>query len=362
MNAVGHPLTHVDTPCLWVDLDILERNISYLAARLTEAGVNWRPHIKGIKVPAIAYKALRAGALGVTCAKVSEAEVMVYAGVTGILIANQIVGPIKTARLAALGRTANVMVAVDDAANVAELSRAASAAASEIGVLVEVNVGMDRAGVLPGEPALALSRLVHQSPGLRYRGLMGWEGHATAITDWAERRAVIERELRKLVATAQLCREAGLPVEVVSGAGSMTYPAAISVPGLTEVQAGGAIFSDVNYRDGGSGTTPALFVQTMVTSRPTPERIICDAGFKSLPTWAETPEPLGLANVAGVSASAEHLTITLSAPDNSVKPGDRIDFIVGYGDSTVFLHDHLYGVRAGCVEAVWPIAGRGKLQ
>ncbi len=361
MSDIGRPLVEVDTPCLWVDVDILDRNLAYLAARFKKAGVQWRPHSKGIKVPALAHKALRAGAIGVTCAKLSEAEVMASAGIMDILIANQIVSPNKTARLAQLCRSVDVKVAVDNAANVEALGQAARAGGMEIGVLVEVNVGMERAGVLPGEPALTLARCVAQTPGLRFRGLMGWEGHMATTEPLAARRPEIERAVQRLTDTAQLCRAAGLPVDIVSAGGSATHAVTADLPGITEIQAGGGIFGDLYYQTADTGTAPALFVQTQVTSHPAPERLIFDAGFKSLPTWAGMPKAIGLNQVKDISASAEHLTITTISPIPEVKLGDHFNFIVGYGDATVFLHEALYGVRDGRVEAVWPIAARGKL-
>jgi len=362
MSEVGLTLAEIDTPFLWVNLDTLERNMAFLAERFKARGVNWRPHTKGIKIPAIAHKALRAGATGVTCAKLGEAEVMAAAGIADILIANQIVGPIKTTRLANLCRQAEVKVAVDSEVNVAELAQAAQRAGVRIGVIVEVDVGMQRAGVQPGEPTLKLSRLAHQTPGLRYWGLMGWEGHTATTEPLNARRPAIEQAMRLLTDSARLCRGAGLPVELVSAGGSVTYTVTASLPGITEIQAGGGSFSDIYYREGGAGTQPSLFVQAMVTSRPTPERMILDAGFKSLPAWAQIPELIGLTGVKSIEPSAEHLTLTLEAPNTAVKIGDRFDFIVGYGDTTVFLHDQLYGVRGGRVEVVWAIQGRGKLQ
>ncbi len=171
----------LDTPALWVDLDQLERNITLLSNFFQKADVNWRPHIKGIKIPAIAHKAAHAGAIGVTCAKVSEAEVMAWAGITDILIANQVVARHKIRRLANLCRQAEVKVAVDHATNVAQLGQIASEYGTEIGILVEINTGMNRAGTLPGQPTVELSKLVNQTKGLRYRGLMAWEGHAVSI-------------------------------------------------------------------------------------------------------------------------------------------------------------------------------------
>lgn len=360
MSDVGRPRTGLDTPALWVDLAALEANIRRLAGDCRAAGVGWRPHIKGIKVPAIAHLALAAGASGVTCAKVGEAEVMAAAGIQDLLIANQVVGAQKVARLVHLRRRAEVKVAVDSQANVAELGQAARAAGVELGVIVEVDVGMGRAGVAPGQPVLELARRVHETGGLRFEGLMAWEGHARRVEDLARRRAVIEEAVGRLIGSAELCRHQGLPVRIVSAGGTGTYHVTAHLPGVTEIQAGGGIFGDVASLRWGVGTEPALFVQTTVTSRPAPDRIVVDAGFKTLPRWHSVPRPVGLPPVVSFETSAEHGTLTLEAPHPSVQVGDLLDVLVGYGDETVLLHDQLYGVRDGIVEVAWPIRAPGQ--
>jgi D-serine deaminase-like pyridoxal phosphate-dependent protein len=359
---VGLSKTELDTPVLWVDLDALEDNITHLAGYFRAAGVGWRPHTKGIKVPAIAHMALDAGALGVTCAKLGEAEVMAAAGIRELLIANQIAGPHKIARLVSLRRHADVQVTVDNAANAKALGRAATEKGVELGVLVEVDIGLLRAGVAPGPPAVELSHLVHGTPGLRYLGLMGWEGHARRIEDADRRRPVIEEAIGQLTNTADLCRQAGLPVRIVSAGGTGTYYVTAHLPGVTEIQAGGAVFGEAASQHWGVDTAPALFVRTMVTSRPAPDRIIVDAGFKALPAWHTAPEPVGLSGMVSFATSAEHGTLTLDVPNRTLEVGDTIDFLVGYGDETVCLHDTLLGLRDGRVETVWSILGRGKAQ
>jgi D-serine deaminase-like pyridoxal phosphate-dependent protein len=360
---IGLPKSELDTPALWVDLDRLEQNITALALHFKNAGVHWRPHTKGVKVPAIAHKLVAAGAIGITCAKLGEAEVMVAAGIRDILIANQITGRHKLPRLANLCRQADVKVAVDSPRNVAALGAAAVAYGTEIGVLIELNSGMERAGVEPGEAVLALARLIIQTPGVRLRGLMTWEGHTLDIGDPTQKRQEIERSIGLATGSAELCRSQGIPIEIVSGGGSGTYKVTPFLPGMTEIQAGGAIFCDVTYQSWGIDLQPALFVQTTVTSRPNPQRIICDAGFKSLPSNESPPAPLGLAQkVLKVVSSAEHGAVELESPNDTLEVGDLLDFVVGYGDGTVYLHDVMVGVRAGIVECVWPILGRGKLQ
>lgn len=355
MSEVGLGVDDIDTPFLWVDLEAMEDNIRTLAGFFHDAGVAWRPHIKGIRAPDVALRLVDAGAIGVTCATVTEAEHMAAAGIHDLLVAHQLVGAGKYRRIAALSARADVKVAVDSDATLAAFGRAAVAAGVEVGVLIEVDTGMRRAGVPPGEPALTLARQVLGTPGLRLRGVMGWEGHTPDIVDPERKRLEIERSVELLVETAGFLREAGCPVDIVSCGGSGTFTVAARVKGVTEIQAGGAVFTDVTYRKWGAPTRPALFVRSTVTSRPAPERIICDAGFKTMPTWAEDPDCPSLTGVREFGKSAEHGVVRLSIPDRRTKVGDLLDFIPAYGDSTVFLHDRLYAVRDGRVEHVWPL-------
>jgi D-serine deaminase-like pyridoxal phosphate-dependent protein len=353
----------LDTPALLVDLNVMERNIERMARTFREAGVGWRPHTKGLKVPQIAHKLLEAGAFGVTCAKVSEAEVMANAGIRDILIANQVVGEQKIARLLNLLPHADVVVAVDSQQNVDMLDRAAHERGARLRVVVEVNTGMNRAGVEPGEPAVALSCYVATKPGLRYVGVMGWEGHATKLADPAEKRSAVERAVGSLTDTAAACRTAGLPVDIVSCGGTGTYLITSGLSGVTEVQAGGGILCDIYYRE--SMHVDHEFASTIlatVTSRPTPTRIICDAGKKVMSSDAAVPRPLIDGQLLSVSLSAEHARIELAEPNTNVGVGDKIEFVVGYTDTTTMLHDELYTIRDGQVEATWPILGRGKFR
>jgi D-serine deaminase-like pyridoxal phosphate-dependent protein len=358
---IGRSKWDLDTPALLLDLAAMDRNIERMAATFRAATVGWRPHTRAIKIPAIAHKLLNAGALGITCAKVSEAEVMAAAGIREILIANQVVGEAKIARLVNLLPHADLIVAVDNPANVAQLDRAARAKGLPLRVVVEVNIGMDRAGVEPDD-ALGLSKLVNECEGLRYTGLMGWEGHTTSISDPRQKRAAIEYSLRLLTNAADRCREV-LPVQIVSCGGTGTYQFSAWHPGVTEIQAGGGIFGDVRYHDAMQvGHECAMTVLATVSSRPNPTRIITDSGKKTMSSEGGVPRPLIDAPVTSVSLSAEHARIELGAPSPTPRVGDKLEFIVGYTDTTTMLHDDMYGTRDGHIEVVWPILGRGKLQ
>ena len=363
-GMIGQPKEALDTPVLLVDLAVMESNIERMARTIIgEGGVRWRPHTKGMKTPALAHMLLEAGASGITCAKLGEAEVMVAAGIRDILIANQIVGPQKIVRLVNLRRHADVKVAVDSVENIDALDAAARDKGVELGVVIEVDVGMNRAGVEPGESSLVLARKITARQGLRFAGLMTWESTALRITDPEEKRQVVAAALQRLTATAQQCRDEGIPVDIVSCGGTGTYWLSAFAPGITEVQAGGGIFCDVNYRRHFGVDHPyALTVLATVTSRPTPTRIICDAGGKSMSCELAAPEPVGLPEVKDVKLSAEHGAIELAAPHPEPRIGDKIEFVVGYADLTVALYDELYGIRDGLIETTWPLLGRGRLQ
>ncbi len=361
ITAIGARLDDLDTPVLAVDLNILEANIADAAARYRTLGVGWRPHTKGQKVPAIVHRELAAGAIGITCAKLSEAEVMAAAGIRSILIANQVVGRQKVARLANLARSADVIAAVDSIENMQEIAAAGQEFGTPVAVVIEVDIGMGRAGVLP-EAVAALAEQAASTPGIRFRGVMGWEGHARATADPVARRPVIEQAVGLLVQAAEQCRAAGLAVEIVSCGGTGTEYAAAAMPGVTEIQAGGIIFNDVYYSRLGLARPFALSVISTVTSRPAPARIVTDAGLKAMSADHALPQPRSLGTVARVSLSAEHGVVELATPAEQPCVGDRLEWIVGYADTTVFLHDELYAVRDGRVEAIWPVTARGKLQ
>jgi D-serine deaminase-like pyridoxal phosphate-dependent protein len=361
-SVVGRPIAELDTPALLIDLDIFERNIASMAADIASQGVQWRPHSKAHKCPAIAHKLIAAGAIGLTVAKLSEAEVYAAAGIKDMLIANQIVGPIKARRLAALCHHADVAVAVDNADNVRELDAAAGAAGSRPRVVVELNVGMNRAGVEIGQPTIEMAKLIAGCKHLRFAGLMAWEGHTMAMDEGDARQAEIVRAVQSLVDAAEQVRAAGLPVDIVSCGGTGTYLTSSAIKGVTEIEAGGGIFGDISYRDRAARVEQALTMMVGVTSRPTQTKVIFDAGRKSVDPTLRQPEPVGIATTGKHGFSAEHGTMTLAGPSDTPKVGDRMYLQIGYSDQCNHLHEYYFGIRKGIVETVWPIAARGKLQ
>ena len=352
----------LDTPALLVDLDVMEANIAHVADACRAQGVAWRPHVKSHKTIEIARKQIAADAIDVTCAKLGETEMLAAAGIHDILIANQIVGPIKVKRLMALPREADVIVSVDSEANVVELAEAAKAAGRKQRVVIEVNTGMNRAGVEPGAPAVALADIIARHPSLRLVGVMGWEAHVTAIQDPTIKAEAVADAIALLTDSAQACREAGHDMSIVSCGGTGTLQYCVSQPGVTEVQVGGAIFNDEHYRTHYGLDLPcALTVLATVISRPNPTRVILDVGRKAMSNDMALPRPLGL-DVASVKLSAEHAQIELSAASETPYIGDKIELVIGYSDTTIHLHEEIIALRGGAVAAVWKVAGRGKLK
>lgn len=357
-SFVGRPKEQLDTPALVVDLDLLDCNIGTIAAACRAGGKAWRPHAKGFMVSAIAHAAIRAGAIGVTCATLNHAEVMAAAGIGDILIANGIVGSRGARRLADLSRRSRVTVAVDDTGQLGALDDAARDAGVRIGVVIEVEVGLRRAGVAAGPAVAELAERIVGRRNLDFRGVMGWEGRACPIAEPAAKEAAVAAATGLLVGSAEVCRNRGIPVEIVSCGGTGTFPFAARQPGVTELQAGGGVLCDVRYRDKyGVRLGCALTMMTTVTSRPTASRIICDGGKKTMSDYPVGPEPLGLAGVEAVTLAAEHITVELAEPNPSPRVGDVLEFVASYVDTSVHLHDTMFGARRGIVEVSWPVRG-----
>ncbi|MBM3794101.1 MAG: DSD1 family PLP-dependent enzyme [Acidobacteria bacterium] len=360
-SAIGLAADALETPALVLDLDAYRRNVRRMAEYITgRHGLHWRPHMKGQKAPPLALEAVKAGAIGVTCATLYEAEAMAAAGVASILIANQIVGERKLDRLARLAqRTPGVIAATDSLTHARMLAAAVARAGGALQVLIEVNVGMNRCGIAPGEATVELAGEIHTAlPSLRLAGLMGWEGHVLSFDD-PTKQARIDEAMTALTSSAGACRAAGIPIGIVSSSGSGTFRMAAPLPGITEVQAGGGVFSDLNYQKWGLTEHEfALTVLTRVVSRPATDRVIVDGGFKTMSVQHGLPKPQGLA-IKNLALSAEHGTLELaeSSPEQPAI-GSLVSFIPGYTDSTVCLHDEMCVVEGGRLVAVWPIPGR----
>ncbi len=347
-------------PFLALDLDAFERNVEQISDTVViEGGKQWRPHSKALRSPAIAKRLMAAGAHGVTCATAWEAQTMVDAGIQNVLIASQIVAPSAVRKLAQMNRAARVIAAIDSPAHVALLDAAAQAAGTVIPVVIEVDIGLQRAGVAPGSAAVELARTVLAHPHLRFRGVMAWEGQTTRLTDPVEKEAAVRASVGLLTDTACQCVEAGIPVDIVSCGGTGTYPMTSRIAGVTELQAGGGVFGDLRYRTQfGMPLEQALTLVATVLSRPSARRIVTDAGWKYHGYHPIQSQPLRLPGKASLAFSAEHLTLDCDVDVTRSQVGERIEFAVGYADSTVFMHRQIFAMRNGVIEDVLPLPAR----
>ena len=360
---LGTPKNELDTPALCIDLPALEANIREAADTCESRGIAWRPHAKCHKSPDVARRLIEAGAIGLTCAKLGEAEVFAAAGLHDLLIANMIVGPRKVERLVALRKKADPIVCLDHLDQAEPISQAMQAAGLKIRVLIELDLGMNRAGVAPGEAAVELARRVVRLPGLELAGIMGWEGHLLLIEDAAEKQAKVQAAIGELARTRGLFEKAGLPCPIVSCGGTGSWPITASQPGVTEVQAGGVIFMDAFYRQRCRirEFRDALTLLVTVVSRPAPERAIIDAGRKAMNIELIAPQVVGRDDITVERLSAEHGALRLAPSAQSLRIGDRLELIPGYSDLTTVLHDEFYVIENGKLVDIWKLATRGRL-
>jgi len=363
--TAGTALDDVDTPALLLDLDALEHNLRKLNETLRGTNVRVRPHAKCHKCPQLALRQIALGAVGVCCQKVSEAEALVRGGVTDVLVSNEIVSPLKIARLAALAGRARIGVCVDDLDNVAELNRAAREAGTRLDVYVEVDVGANRCGVAPGEPALRLAQAIAHAGALRFAGIQAYQGAAQHRRTPAERSAAIAQAVEKVSATLALLEANRLRAEVVTGAGTGTYLLEAASRVYNEIQPGSYVFMDADYgRNLGDDGQPvhtfqhSLFILATVMSHPTPQRAVVDAGLKAHSVDSGMPTVVGVAGARYTRASDEHGVLELGGP-GSVQLGQKLRLIPGHCDPTVNLYDWLVCYRGDRVEEIWPISARG---
>jgi D-serine deaminase-like pyridoxal phosphate-dependent protein len=357
-----HLFPECDTPALLVDLDVLERNLDRMARFLEGTGCSIRPHFKAHRMLEVCRRQAARGARGITCAKLAEAELLAANGFDGLLIANEVAGPHKWRRLAELAGCCDVTVAVDDL----EVARRTAAAAREhgstVGFLIDLNAGMDRCGVEPGPAAVELACRCAELPGLRFRGLMAYEGHVVMLPR-AEKEAACRGAVRQLTSTAELCREAGLDVSVVSAGGTGSWDITARCPGVTELQCGTYALMDVLFHEqAGAPFDYACTVLSTVISRPAPERAVTDAGKKALHPSFGMSRPVGLAGAELTALHSEHGLLRLEPEAEGLKVGDQVRFIPYYLEGTVNLYDWTYAVRGGQVLERWKVDGRGLSQ
>jgi D-serine deaminase-like pyridoxal phosphate-dependent protein len=353
-------IDEVSTPALVLNIDALKRNIARMASECAEGHVALRPHTKGHKSPWIASLQLEAGAVGICTAKLSEAAVMVHAGIKNVLVTTELTPP-KFDRFLSLATLAELTAVVDDSDVVASLGRRAVEGGMEIPVLVEVNVGQERTGVDPGQPAVSLAQLCARTRGIRFAGLQGYEGHLQHIYEAPKRRQLVHEALERLFATRTAIESSGLPVDWVTTAGTGTYRYAIEHGSTTEVQPGSYVVMDSNYaRVADLPFENALFIIGGVVSVNRMDHVVIDAGWKCLSTEDGMPVVRDSVEAAYEPAGDEHGRIKgLHKP---CRPGEHIWIIPSHCDTTINLHNQYVLFRDnGHVEGELAIVGRGQL-
>ncbi len=338
----------------------MEANIQRMADFFKDKPAKLRPHIKTHKSPVLAHKQLAAGsAVGITAAKLGEAEIMAKAGIADILIANQIIEPSKIARLVGISKHTQITVAVDNLNNIEMLNQAGEFFDALVNVLIEVNVGLNRCGVEPGQPALELANEISKKKHIKMRGLMGYEGHVVMLPDHEHRKKLAKEAMEKLVGTSELLERNGYYVEIISGGGTGTYDLTGQFPGVDEVQAGSYLFMDSKYQKTGVEFNQALTLYTTVISRPNSEKAILDAGMKAISFEHGMPEIKDHPEWNLAALNEEHAILEIPGGDSQLKPGDKIELVPSHGCTTINLHDRYYALREERIEAIWPVEARG---
>tara|TARA_Y100001970_G_scaffold40621_1_gene50092 strand:+ start:2234 stop:3328 length:1095 start_codon:yes stop_codon:yes gene_type:complete len=355
----GIKITEIDTPSIIVDLNLVEENIKKMQDFANDNNVSMRPHSKTNKSPYWAKKQVNAGAIGICCAKLGEAEMMAEGGIKEILIPNQIVTEQKINRLVEVNKKSKVMVAVENKDNVSNLSNHFENNSMKLSVIIEVNVGMDRCGVELDE-IVDFAQFIIDKPGLEFEGIMGYEGHTVNIDNFEDRVNETTKAMDKLINAKKLLEENGINVNIVSASGTGTYNITSKIPGITELQCGSYIFMDGNYLKIFNDFQPALSLLCTVVSRRD-NRIVIDCGLKSVSMDQGLPEVVYPKGVKLISLSEEHCKCEIEG-DVDLKIGDKVFVRPMHSDTTINLHENYFVHRDGVFDEKVEIVGRGKFK
>ena len=366
---VGMDEADIQTPCLVLDLDALERNIIKMGQFVKDKNMRHRVHGKMHKSVDVALLQEKlGGSCGVCCQKVSEAEAFVRGGIKDVLVSNQVRDPAKIDRLARLPKLgARAICCVDDLANIADLSAAAVKHGTQIECLVEIDCGAGRCGVQSAEDVVAIATAIDAAEGLKFAGLQAYQGAMQHLDDYQERKAKIEIAVAMVAEAVAALKSVGLECDIVGGGGTGSYYFEGESGVYNELQCGSYAFMDADYgrildRDGNridqGEWQNALFLLTSVMSHAKADKAICDAGLKAQSVDSGLPVIFGRTDVEYIKCSDEHGVI--ADPDGVLKVGDKLKLVPGHCDPTCNVHDWYVGVRNGKVEALWPITARGK--
>lgn len=365
--AIGMAEADIQTPCLVVDLDALERNIVTMGNYAKEMGVRHRVHGKMHKSVDIALLQEKLGdSCGVCCQKVSEAEVFARGGIKDVLVSNQVRDPAKIDRLARMPKLgARTLCCVDDIDNVAELALAVKKHGTEIECLVEIDCGAGRCGVSEGQPVVDIAKAIHATPGLKFAGIQAYQGAMQHMENYQERKEKLDIAIAMVARTIEMLKAEGLECDIVGGGGTGSYYFEGNSGVFNELQCGSYAFMDADYQrihdekgEKISEFENALFILTSVMSHTKADKAICDAGLKAQSVDSGLPYIFGRDDVEYIKCSDEHGVI--SDPNGALKINEKLKLVPGHCDPTCNVHDYYVGVRNGKVEALWPVSARGK--
>ncbi len=369
-SDVGKSKWDLDSPALCVDLDKMEQNIKVVHNRLKGTSVKVRPHVKTHKCPAIAKMQVAAGAVGVCAAKLSESEIMLENGIQHVLMTgvNVTIPKIKKA-MALRKKYSGFIQAVDNPQNAQDLQDAAKAAGIIADVVVDIDV-IQRSGVLPGAPALALAQMVDKFPNLKFRGILAYDGIATHVVGFKARKEWALKSFEPVVETYNKMKAAGLNLEIFSGGSTGTYDMMQDIAGFTDVQVGSYVFMDRQYMEIGGEKNekvfddfaPSLTVLATIINMNHPGRIITDSGAKAFTLNQPPAIVIGEPDFVYNAGSDEYGTISFDKANKTYKIGDKLEMIVPHCDPIVNEYDFMYGTRNDKVESILQISARGKGQ
>ena len=365
----GMSEAEIQTPCLVLDLDALERNIKKMGDYAKDHGMRHRTHGKMHKsVDVQKLQEELGGACGVCCQKVSEAEVFARGGIKDVLVSNQVREPAKIDRLARLPKLgARAICCVDDLSNVADLSAAAQKHGTQIECLVEIDCGAGRCGVISTPAVVAIAKAIDAAEGLKFAGIQAYQGAMQHLDSYDDRKAKLDAAIAQVRDAVDALKAEGLEPELVSGGGTGSYYFESNSGVYNELQCGSYAFMDADYgrihdKDGKridqGEWENALFILTSVMSHAKPDKAICDAGLKAQSVDSGLPFIYGRDDVKYVKCSDEHGVI--EDPDGALKVNDKLRLVPGHCDPTCNVHDWYVGVRKGKVETLWPVSARGK--
>ncbi len=359
----------IQTPCLILDLDALERNVVKMGDYAKAHGMRHRVHGKMHKSVDVAKLQERlGGAVGVCCQKVSEAEVFARGGIKDVLVSNQVRDPAKLDRLATLPKLGSrIIVCVDDIANVAELSGAAQKHGTELECFIEIDCGAGRCGVTTTADVVAIAQAIEAAPNVKFTGIQAYQGAMQHLDSYDDRKAKLDIAIAMVVDAVNGLKEVGLEPELVSGGGTGSYYFESNSGVFNELQCGSYAFMDADYgrildKDGNridqGEWENSLFILTSVMSHAKADKAIVDAGLKAQSVDSGLPTVFGRDDVEYVKCSDEHGVV--ADPDGALKVNDKLRLVPGHCDPTCNVHDWYVGVRNGKVETLWPVSARGK--